>query len=380
MTADDIYPINFPGRLAVQQRVLPAYRALFFDLLTGFCTGGLSVFAGLPGPEESINSANVLQQAEYIKSSNWNPLPASNPFYILWQKGIGAWLKSFQPDVLIVEANSRYLSNRYAVHWMHARRRPVIGWGLGVPTLEGSSPFAALRRWERTSYLRSLDGVISYSQRGADQYREIGIPGERIWVAPNAAARRPPGIPPARSMEQPDKPTILFVGRLQARKRIDNLLHACASLPLFIRPRLVIVGDGPARHDFEDLASSVFPEAQFTGEKHGKELESLFLEADLFVLPGTGGLAVQQAMSYALPVIVAEGDGTQNDLVRPENGLRIASGDLQALKDALQFVLSDFSRLRQMGAASYRIVTEEVNLEKMVEVFIRAACTVRGNP
>ncbi|RPI78720.1 MAG: glycosyltransferase, partial [Chloroflexi bacterium] len=178
--------------------------------------------------------------------------------------------------------------------------------------------------------------------------------------------------------EQPDKLTILFVGRLQARKRIDNLLHACASLPQSIQPRLIIVGDGPARHDFEGLASSVYPEAQFTGEKHGKGLESLFLEADLFVLPGTGGLAVQQAMSYALPVIVAEGDGTQDDLVRPVNGLRIASDDVQALKDALQFMLSDFSRLRQMGAASYRIVTEEVNLEKMAEVFIRAACTVRG--
>ena len=42
-----------------------------------------------------------------------------------------------------------------------------------------------------------------------------------------------------------------------------------------------------------------------------------FAGADLFVLPGTGGLAVQEAMSYALPVIVAKGDGTQEDLVRP---------------------------------------------------------------
>jgi len=28
-------------------------------------------------------------------------------------------------------------------------------------------------------------------------------------------------------------------------------------------------------------------------------------------------------MAYGLPVIVAEGDGTQSDLVRPENGWRI---------------------------------------------------------
>ena len=37
---------RFPGRLGLQQRVLPAYRAPFFDLLAGACQGGLSVFAG----------------------------------------------------------------------------------------------------------------------------------------------------------------------------------------------------------------------------------------------------------------------------------------------------------------------------------------------
>ena len=34
--------IRFPGRLAVQQRVLPTYRAPFFDLLASACDGGVS--------------------------------------------------------------------------------------------------------------------------------------------------------------------------------------------------------------------------------------------------------------------------------------------------------------------------------------------------
>jgi len=39
-----------------------------------------------------------------------------------------------------------------------------------------------------------------------------------------------------------------------------------------------------------------------------------------------------------------------------------------AIKDAL----SDVARLRRMGAESYRIVKEEINIEKMVEVFVTA--------
>ena len=37
---------GFPGRVAIQQRVLPAYRVPFFDKLASLCSGGVEVFAG----------------------------------------------------------------------------------------------------------------------------------------------------------------------------------------------------------------------------------------------------------------------------------------------------------------------------------------------
>ena len=118
------------------------------------------------------------------------------------------------------------------------------------------------------------------------------------------------------------------------------------------------------------MGRGVYPQAEFTGAKHGAELRSLWERADLFVLPGTGGLAIQEAMAHALPVIVAKGDGTQDDLVRPENGWQIPADDLGALKETLEIALSDMPRLRAMGAESHRIVREEVNIEKMVDVFL----------
>jgi glycosyltransferase involved in cell wall biosynthesis len=89
-------------------------------------------------------------------------------------------------------------------------------------------------------------------------------------------------------------------------------------------------------------------------------------------------LAVQQAMSFGLPVMVADGDGTQSDLVRPENGWMLAPGQLDALTHCLAEALSDPVRLRLMGQASYRIVQEEVNLERMVDVFTGVVNTVIG--
>jgi glycosyltransferase involved in cell wall biosynthesis len=260
---------------------------------------------------------------------------------------------------------------------MQARQLPVVGWGLGAPHLSG--PLTSFRQNGWTRFLNRFDALIAYSQRGADEYAAYGIPREKIFVAHNAVAPAPVALPDRRRSipkghAAVDRPTILFVGRLQARKRLGSLLRACAEMP--DKPRLIIVGDGPERQNLEQIAKQVYPSAEFIGARHGNELKPYFAEADLFVLPGTGGLAVQEAMSHGLPVIVAKGDGTQDDLVRTENGWQIPPGDDDALVSIMREALSDVERLRKMGEESYRIVSQEINLEKMVGAFVGALKSV----
>lgn len=357
---------HFPGRLALQQRVLPSYRVPFFDMLAQACDGGMSLFAGKPRPGEGIPEGRP-QIADFVEAKNIHLF--RGPLYLCYQRGFVEWLGRLDPDALIVEANPRYLAEPSALRWMHGRGRKVIGWGLGAPPLPG--PLGRLRQARWSQFLHQFDVLIAYSQRGAEQYSALGFPGGRIFVAPNAVAPRPKFRPPQRPVKSKQL-TLLFVGRLQARKRVDFLLRACAEMAE-PQPRLVIVGEGLEREALESLARKIYPRAQFVGAKHGEELKPYFREADLFVLPGTGGLAVQEAMSYGLPVIVAKGDGTQDDLVRETNGWQIDSEDYDALLAALRLALSDVGRLRTMGTESYRIVHEEINLERMVEVFVKAS-------
>jgi glycosyltransferase involved in cell wall biosynthesis len=357
--------LRFRGRLGLQQRVLPGYRVAFFDRLAAACDDGLSVFAGRARPDEGILEGN-LRIARHAPAENIHLL--GGPLYQCLQRGLVGWLASWDPKALIVEANPRYLATASAVDWMHARGRKIIGWGLGSPPVRG--PLRGLVRARRRRFLQQFDALIAYSRRGAREYAELGIPHERIFVATNAVAAppRPGALEPRGTTE---KPTVLFVGRLQKRKHVDSLLRACAALG-DLRPRLVIVGEGPARDGLSALANRVYPTTEFVGAKHGAELTPYFREADLFVLPGTGGLAVQEAMANGLPVIVAKGDGTQDDLVREENGWQIPAGNQDALVAMLRTALSDVPQLRKMGEASSRIVSEEINLETMVEAFLTA--------
>jgi len=357
---------RFSGRLALQQRVLPIYRAPFFDLLASACDGGMSLFTGLPRSIEGITTTEQLQITNYELGHNLHLFRGS--LYLCYQVGLIDWLKNWDPDALIVEANPRYLSTSSAVKWMHGGGRPVIGWGLGSPPVNG------FRKRRRLSFINQFDALIAYSQRGADEYAELGFPKERIFVAHNSVSGPPSAPLPSRPSTFNGKPYILFVGRLQARKRIDYLLKACAQLDS--KPRLVIIGDGPQRRTLASLAREIYPSAEFIGARQGAELKPYFTEADLFVLPGTGGLAVQEAMSYGLPVIVAQGDGTQDDLVRKENGWQILPNDFGALSSTIKDALSDVGRLRRMGEESYRIVKEEINIEKMAETFVTALSTL----
>ena len=357
---------RYHGKLAIQQRVLTPYRAAFFDALAQACEGGLSIFSGLPRPEESVATIKVLHVARLTSAHNIHLMRGY--FYLCFQRGLLNWLADWNPDTLIMEANPRYLSTPFAMRWMKQHGRPVLGWGLGAPPLTG--PLVGLRKTRRVSFLQQFDALITYSRRGADEYVALGFPADRIFVAPNAASPRPTAPLFLRSPTFNGKPCVLFVGRLQARKRIDTLLQACAALRQDLQPRLVIVGDGPQRTTLESLAKTIYPSAEFTGARHGAELASYFSDADLFVLPGTGGLAVQEAMSYGLPVIMGQGDGTNDDLVRPANGWQLSGPE--KLAKVLKEALSDVSRLRTMGVESYRIVAEEINLEKMVGVFVEA--------
>ena len=360
---------SFPGKVGLIQRVLPNYRAPFFNALGRVCDGGLFVYAGRPRTDEFIKTIDYLDDAKLTLGSNLHIL--SGQLYLCFQTGLSSWISEVKPDVLIVEANPRYLSTRAAIRKMHQKQCPVIGWGLGAPPISGA--LAPLRNFSRKQFIHQFEAMVTYSQRGAEEYAALGLPSEKIFVAINAVTPAPTEPIPSRpDPDQTESAQLLFVGRLQARKNIDNLIRACANLPEGLQPNMVIVGEGPARADLEDLAGQIYPKTTFTGALYGESLAEKFKMADLFVLPGTGGLAIQQAMRYGLPIIAAQADGTQEDLVRPANGWIIPPDDIPALEATLAEALADIQNLRIKGTESYRIVTEETNLEQMVATFLEA--------
>lgn len=271
---------------------------------------------------------------------------------------------------------------------MKLKHRPIIGWGLGYQDWIAPKCILALRRLFLKRFYQLFDALVAYSSKGSRDYVQLGIESKRVFVAENAVSseqaqllyeefsRSPNLIKDWKcSLGISEKPIVLYVGRLLPQKRVGDLIRACAQLPSSCE--LLIVGDGSERTHLEAIAGKEFPATKFLGYRSGRELALCFANADLFVLPGTGGLSIQEAMIYGKPVIVAAGDGSQSDLVQKGvNGLSISPGDVSGLVRAIQNCLQDPEKLRRMGHESRRIIQRHVNMRNMVRTFCHVLSSV----
>ncbi|MQA83299.1 MAG: glycosyltransferase [Streptosporangiales bacterium] len=161
----------------------------------------------------------------------------------------------------------------------------------------------------------------------------------------------------------PHRETVLYVGRLDEEKHVEDLVRALPRLREHRDAQAVIVGTGARRGDLERLGRTlgVTEHLHFLGFVHDDDLPLVYAAADVFCMPGTAELqsiATLEAMASSLPVVAADAMALPH-LVRPGvNGALYPPGDSCALADHLVAILGSPSRRCAMGAASREIAGE----------------------
>ena len=109
------------------------------------------------------------------------------------------------------------------------------------------------------------------------------------------------------------------------------------------------------------------------GARYGKELKEFFEKDDVFLLPGTGGLAINEAMAYSMPVISTVGDDTVVDL-SDGNGILLNNfGDKDEIEKAIKTFLDlPEADKRTMSQKSEQIVKERASLNNMANQHVKA--------
>ena len=250
-----------------------------------------------------------------------------------------------------------------------------------------------IARLRRYCYARCA-GILCYSSVGYEIIPSYGVKPERIYVTYNATDTEAllgerQAVEAAPALLPPCHRRLLHIGRLVKWKRVDLLIEAFArTLTQYPDAELVIVGNGPELDNLKKQAASLgLPLrskeengvdgrgcVRFIGAVYDpKELGAYMNEATVYVLAGMGGLSINDAMTYALPVVCSVCDSTERDLVTDgRNGLFFRDGDADSLTEKILQLLASPQECRRMGQESERIIREQINIDTVSERYLKA--------
>ena len=197
---------------------------------------------------------------------------------------------------------------------------------------------------------RHAQGLICNSNYTAGQLAALtGIAVETIHVIPFGATVNI--RPAAKNADKPVK-DMLYVGRLIERKGVKYLLDALPKIAAQAAVHLHIVGDGDRAEELKQQARQLGLEllVSFHGVVSNEQLEQLYRDADVFVLPSivdargdTEGLGIVlvEALAFRTPVVACDVGGIADVIRHGETGLLVAEKDADALAAAVLQLLDN---------------------------------------
>jgi phosphatidylinositol alpha-mannosyltransferase len=242
------------------------------------------------------------------------------------------------------------------------------------------------RRWLEP-YLAHLHRGIAVSEP-ARAFLHQYFPEYPVRVIPNGIDVNvfKPGHPPIRHLRD-DSVNILFVGRLEKRKGLIDLLRGYEFMRARVpKGRLIIVGDGPLRSKVESYISRHrVRDVVMAGYVPDTVLPRYYGSADIFCAPATGaesfGIVLLEAMASGLPVVATEIEGYMSVLEPGRDSLTVQPKGWAELGAALVVLARDSELRRRMGAYGHekaRRYAWEVVAQQIVGVYEEAREAVAG--
>ena len=155
-----------------------------------------------------------------------------------------------------------------------------------------------------------------------------------------------------------DAPTVLFMGRLQARKGVDVLIKAFHAADV-ADARLLIVGPDEGMLPALRSLANGDPRVVFTGYLESDARLGALAASDLFALPATGEgqpMAALEAMAAGLPVLLSP--GCNLDEVAGAGAGVVIEPTVNAFAEGLRRLLRDVDLRRRMGLRARQLAEE----------------------
>jgi glycosyltransferase involved in cell wall biosynthesis len=229
--------------------------------------------------------------------------------------------------------------------------------------------------------VREAEFTTACVRGNAEMLRRLAPGGRVEWLYHGTDLARFGSIARAKAAA----PELLVVGRLAAGKGFDDAVVALGELGRRgLRPRLVVVGDGPERARLGELAREhgVEPQVDFRGSLTHDDIAPLYAAAWLLLAPSKvmangrrDGIpnVVIEAMAAGVPVVGTRAAGLEEAIEPGRTGALCEPGDPRSLADAVEPLLRNPGEIDRLGAIARTTMRGafdvEVNFERLWALF-----------
>lgn len=201
-------------------------------------------------------------------------------------------------------------------------------------------------------YYNKLDRVIFYTEQSHDwAVKNKLIDSKKAFWANNTIDNLEIQRHYQFQLPPKDNPCLLFIGRLIASKRINDLIGYFKHLKLQIpNLQLEIIGDGPESHIIKDSIVNGVEDIIWHGTLVDEEkIAPIMSKTSIVFIPGHSGLSINHAFAYGRPYITLEGPSHApelNYIDRGENGF-VLNGDFELNIETIKDLLINRTQLEQ---------------------------------
>jgi glycosyltransferase involved in cell wall biosynthesis len=335
---------------------------------------GVSLYLYSPSPINN-NIVSGLESAT-IRTHSWNNVLLRQ----FWSETyLPLWAKKDDLDVFWGPSHRipRFLSSRIArIVTIHD-----LVWKCAKETMHPTTYF--LERFKMPTAVREADLIVvdSYSTKDA-VIKEFVVKRQNISVIPLATGN----IQNTLSFDSLkkygiDKPYFLFVGTLEPRKNLANLLSAYAGLSISNKSKAMFIiagGKGWGRVNLKEIITQLdlTENVKILGYVDDATLATLYSNAQFLVLPSLYegfGLPLIEAMSYGTPVLTANNSSMPE--VSGNAGLLVDALDVESIANGLQEMITN-NELRERLAKNAKLNASrfswDESAKKLITVFEKA--------
>lgn len=252
-------------------------------------------------------------------------------------------------------------------------------------TIHGPDEFYEVRTQQLSAKVAAADLIICISQFARSQLMLISRVSEWAKIQVIRLGINT-GYALAGSSSAHTPPTLLCVGRLTPAKGQRVLLQAMQRLgELGLRPRLLLAGAGEDEAQLRNmvLALKLSDQVQFLGALNSEAVRSLYLDADIFVLPSFAeGIPVvlMEAMASGLPCISSQITGIPELIEHGQSGLLVSAGDATGLCMAIKALIDNPQYAQELARKAKMQVVQTYNLERNLDQLARSFGAIHQEP